>query len=163
MRRQFFSAHSACAKNTKWRISAVVFEKKNKKFSSPQVTYPYRIYWCKKMGRKSYTWAPLRWTISVCENMLTTLLKKTKNSVTKLNCLSLSEIFLGFLRVTHMRMHNISRNMVNKGCHLMLSAFYSVFRNKHFPFDSIFQLNLSDLSHQNLTEIIKIANREKVN
>jgi hypothetical protein len=28
MRRQFFSAHSACAKNTKWRISAVVFEKK---------------------------------------------------------------------------------------------------------------------------------------
>ena len=28
MRRQFFSAHSACAKNTKWRISAVAFEKK---------------------------------------------------------------------------------------------------------------------------------------
>ncbi len=30
-------------------------------FSSPQVTYPYRIYWCKKMGRKSHTWAPLRY------------------------------------------------------------------------------------------------------
>jgi hypothetical protein len=27
--------------------------------SSPQVTYPYRIYWCKKMGQKSHTWAPL--------------------------------------------------------------------------------------------------------
>ncbi len=31
------------------------------KIFSPQVTYPYRIYWCKKkMGRKSHTWAPLR-------------------------------------------------------------------------------------------------------
>jgi hypothetical protein len=33
--------------------------RKKKKFSSPQVTYPCRIYWCKKMGRKSHTWAPL--------------------------------------------------------------------------------------------------------
>ncbi len=45
LRRQFFSAHSAYGKNTKWRISAVVFgKKKKKKNSSPQVTYPYRIY-----------------------------------------------------------------------------------------------------------------------
>ncbi len=35
-------------------------------FSSPQVTYPYRIYWCKKkMGRKSHTWAPLRFSSSL--------------------------------------------------------------------------------------------------
>ncbi len=41
--RQFFNAGSACAKNTKRRISPVVFAK-IKKFSSPQVTYPYRVY-----------------------------------------------------------------------------------------------------------------------
>jgi hypothetical protein len=29
--------------------------KKNFFLSSPQVTYPYRIYWCKKMGQKSDT------------------------------------------------------------------------------------------------------------
>ncbi len=88
--------------------------------------------------------------ISVCDNMLTNLLKENNNTdtVTKLNWQP-QVIFLRFLRVPHLRIHNISRNMVNKGCHLMLSAFYSVFQTKHFPFDSIVQLNLSDLSHQN--------------
>jgi hypothetical protein len=34
MRRQYFSTHSACAKNTKWRIFAV-FLKKNPFLKSP--------------------------------------------------------------------------------------------------------------------------------
>ncbi len=55
----FFSAGSACDKNTKWRISAVVFEK-NKK-NSPVLKSPTHIGFIgvKKMGRKSQTWAPL--------------------------------------------------------------------------------------------------------
>jgi hypothetical protein len=54
MRSHILSTHSACTKNTKWRISVTkIF------FSSPQVTYSDRIYWCLKMGRKSHTWAPL--------------------------------------------------------------------------------------------------------
>ncbi len=54
LRRQIFSAGSACVKKTKWRISAVVF-KIFLFFSSPQVTYPYRIYWCKKKWIENLT------------------------------------------------------------------------------------------------------------
>ncbi len=84
LRRQFFSAGSAYAKKTKWRIPVAVFEKKNKNLSSPQVTYPYRIYWCKKMGQKSHTWAPLR--IEHLRNIMSWILlpgTATKRSITQ--------------------------------------------------------------------------------
>ena len=47
---------------------------KKKNLSSPQVTYPYRIYWCKKMGRKSHIWAPLTYG----DNLLRVVLKRLK-------------------------------------------------------------------------------------
>ncbi len=51
MRRQIFSTGSACVKKNKMAnichgLQIFFF------FSSPQVTYPYRIYWCKKNGWK---------------------------------------------------------------------------------------------------------------
>ncbi len=70
LRRQFFSAGSACV--GKFLVQAQPAQKKkngeylprsskNFFFSSPQVTYPYRIYWCQtKIGQKSHTWAPLK-------------------------------------------------------------------------------------------------------
>ncbi len=58
LRRQIFSAGSACVKKTKWRISAVVFEIF---FFSPVLKSPTHIGFIgvKKMGQKSHTWAPL--------------------------------------------------------------------------------------------------------
>ncbi len=61
MRMQFFSAGSACvgnflaqAQHAQKKMANICrsLRKKNKNFSSPQVTYPYRIYWCKKNGSK---------------------------------------------------------------------------------------------------------------
>ncbi len=46
-----FSAGSACVKKQNGEYLPWS-SKKKKIFSSPQVTYPYRIYWCKKNGSK---------------------------------------------------------------------------------------------------------------
>jgi hypothetical protein len=43
----------------KTKMANICRSLRKKNLSSPQLTYPYRIYWCKKMGRKSHTWAPL--------------------------------------------------------------------------------------------------------
>ncbi len=58
MRRQFFSARSACAKKTKWLISAVVF--KNNFFSLVLKSPTHAGFiGVKEMGQKSHNWEPL--------------------------------------------------------------------------------------------------------
>ncbi len=65
LRRQFFSAGSACVGNFLAQTQHAQKKqngeylpqssKKKKKLSSPQVTYPYRIYWCKKKWVENLT------------------------------------------------------------------------------------------------------------
>ncbi len=77
--------------------------RKNFFFSSPQVTHPYRIYWCKKMGRKSHTWAPLNewnpvfnWTkIFLKPNFV--ILMKWLNKTARATGLFRSEVLIIFL------------------------------------------------------------------
>ncbi len=90
MRGQFLSAGSACVGNF---LVQAQHTQKNKmantcrslrKKPKIQVTYPYRIYWCKKMGQKSHTWAPLR--IEHLRNIMSWILlpgTATKRSITQ--------------------------------------------------------------------------------